>query len=120
MLLKSISPLGTVTANTYNSYGNPTQTQIKNADTTTATFIQANTSYTSNGNYVATQTDARGKTVYTVTDANKGTVTSVIDPNGQTVNYTYDNLRRVTEVSATANGKTHNSPRRNFRFRSNS
>lgn len=58
LLLKSISPLGTVTANTYDAYGNPTQTQVKDADTSTASFIRSDTAYTSTGNYVASQTDA--------------------------------------------------------------
>ena len=107
LLLKSISPLGTVTVNTYDTYGNPTQTQVKDTDTTTAKFIQSNTTYTSNGNYVATQKDARAKTVTTVTDANKGTVTKVTDPNSQDVNYTYDTLRRVKTTTATANSKTY-------------
>ena len=96
-----------MTANTYNTYGNPTQTQVKDADTATAHLIRSDMAYTSNGNYVASQTDARGKTVTTVTDANKGTVSSVTDPNSQTVNYTYDTLRRVTQTTAAANGKTH-------------
>ena len=107
LLLKSISPMGTVTANTYDAYGNPTQTQVKDADTTTAAFIRSDTSYTTDGNYVNTQTDARAKTVTTVTDANKGTVSKVTDPNSQDVDYTYDTLRRVKTTTATASSKTY-------------
>ena len=98
LLLKSTTPLGTVTDYTYNGSGNPTQVRMKDADTASAKFIQTDTAYTADGNYTATQTDARGKTLTTVTDGNKGTVTSVTDPNGQIVYYSYDSLRRLTKV----------------------
>ena len=94
-----------MTQNTYNSYGGPTQTDIKDADTDTAKFIRAKTAYAS-GNYVSSRTDARNKTVTTVTDANKGTVSSVTDPNGQQVNYAYDTMRRITQVSTAVSGNT--------------
>lgn len=64
-------------------------------------FIRTETTYTVDGNYVATQTDVRGKVVTTVTDPDKGTVTSVTDPKGQTVVYSYNALRRVTHVNST-------------------
>ena len=106
LLLKSVSPLGTVTVNTYNSYGSPTRTDIKDEDSDTAKFIRTATAY-SGGNYASSQTDARGKTVSTVTDADKGTVTSVTDPDGQQVSYTYDSLRRLKQVSTTAADMTY-------------
>ena len=107
LLVKSISPLGTVTENEYNAQGNPQKTLVKDADTTGAQFIRTDTAYTSDGNYVAKQKDARGKEVKTETDANKGTVTKVTDPNDQEVTYTYDTLRRVSAVTTVAGGKTY-------------
>ena len=110
LLLKKTTPLGTVTANTYNSVGGITRTDIKEADTGTAKFIRADTAYNtgnSANNYVASRTDARNKTVSMVTDANKGTVTSVTDANSQQVSYTYDTMRRLTQASTSVGGNAH-------------
>ena len=107
LLLKSISPLGTVTAASYSASGSPTQALVKDADTADAQFIRTDTAYTDNGNYAASRTDARNKTVTTVTDSDRGTVTKVTDANGQEVNYAYDTLRRVSAVTAAAGGKTY-------------
>ena len=105
--MKSISPLGTVTTHSYNAYGSPIESIIKDADTANANYTKKVISYSDDGNYITLERDARGKTVTTVTDSDKGTVTSVKDPNNQQVNYTYDTLRRVTEVSTTADSKTY-------------
>ena len=56
---------------------------------------------------MATQADARNKVVESNINLTTGTLTSVTDPNGQTVQYTYDTLKRVTGVQATAGGKTY-------------
>lgn len=86
LLLKSISPLGTVTTHSYNAYGSPIESIIKDADTANANYIKKVISYSDDGNYITLERDARGKTVTTVTDSDKGTVTSVKDPNNQQVN----------------------------------
>lgn len=105
-LLKSTtSPLGIVTANTYDAKGNPLTGQTKNSNG--SLVIETQTTYTANKNYVATQKDARGKVVTSNIDLTAGTLTSVTDPKGQTVNYEYDALKRTTGVHTTAGGKTY-------------
>ncbi|MBR2421971.1 MAG: RHS repeat protein, partial [Oscillospiraceae bacterium] len=102
-LLRAVAPEGAVSTYEYDAEnGNLTASQIQNAESNPSyfIFIRTETTYTADGNYVATQTDARGKVVTTVTDPDKGTVTSVTDPKGQTVAYTYDELRRVTHVNS--------------------
>ncbi len=113
LLLKSISPLGTVSTATYDAHGNPLTAQVQDSKAGTGSFIHTETAYTPQdeqtqqheGNYVISQTDARGKVVSTKTDGSKGTTTSVTDPKGQTVNYTYDNLRRIVKTSTAAGDK---------------
>lgn len=100
LLVKSSSPLDIQQAYTYDSKGNVLTQQTQNS--TASTFIKGATAYTADQNYVATQTDARGKVVTSTINPTTGTLTSVQDPNGQTVNYTYDSLKRVTGVQATA------------------
>ena len=105
-LLKSTtSPLGIVTAATYDSKGNPLTAQTKNSSG--SMVIETQTTYTPNQNYVATQKDARGKMVTSTIDQTAGTLTSVKDPNEQVVNYEYDTLKRTTGVHTTAGGKTY-------------
>ena len=102
LLLKSISPLGSVSKFTFDTFGNPLTSQVQNADANPSSFIHGETTYTADGNYIATQKDARAKTVSTATDAQRGTTTSVTDAKGQTVRYEYDSLRRVIKTSAIA------------------
>ena len=105
-LLKSTtSPLGIMTAATYDDKGNPLTSQTKNSSG--SMVIESQTTYTANQNYVATQKDARGKVITNNTDLTKGTLTSVTDPKGQTVNYEYDDFKRTTGVYTTADGKTY-------------
>ena len=99
LLRKMTSPMGTVSTYTYNANGSLTQQQTQNAADNPTQFMRSTTAYTSDGNYVASQTDARAKTTQIVTDSDKGTVTSVTDPRGQTVNYLYDTLRRNTRIT---------------------
>ena len=99
LLQYSITPTGIKTSYQYDAYGNPTQTKIEDSTGSLSKYIQTNTTYTTAGTYVATQTDARGNTVTTTTDPNKGIVTKVTDPMGQEVNSQYDTLRRLTKTS---------------------
>jgi RHS repeat-associated protein len=109
--LRSRTPLGITSENSYDSYGNPVASQTGHTDEhgagITGAFIRGETAYTANGNYVAGNTDARGKTVSTVTDADLGVVSSVTDPAGQTVAYAYDGANRMTDAQAVAGGKTY-------------
>ena len=113
LLRSKTSPLGIVQRTQYDAEsenaastkGLPVETSVENAAGTMKIVSKAE--YTTDKNYVYTQTDARNKTVTTVTDTNRGTVTSVTDPKNQTVNYTYDALNRVTKVETTANNLTY-------------
>ena len=57
MLRETASPLGIITASTYDAKGNPLTSQTKNSDA--SLVIETQTTYTTNKNYVATQMDAR-------------------------------------------------------------
>ena len=105
-LLKSTtSPLGIITASTYDAKGNPLTSQTKNSDA--SLVIETQTTYTANKNYVATQKDARGKVVTSNIDLQTGLLNSVTDPKGQTVEYSYDEMKRTTGVHATVGSKTY-------------
>ena len=100
------TPAGIYTRNQYDSMGNVTRSSI--IDNVNGDFeIETRTSYTSDGNHVATKTDARGKVVTYMTDLARDTLTRVTDPNNQSVEYTYDNMKRVTGTSAVADGNTY-------------
>lgn len=101
LLKRTMAPEGSVSTFEYDeNNGNLLASQVQNAENNPSYFIRSETTYTADGNYAAIQKDARGKAVSTVTDANKGTTTSVTDPKGQTVEYSYDTLRRVTNVNS--------------------
>lgn len=100
------TPAGVYTRNQYDSMGNVTRSSI--IDNVNGDFeIETRTSYTSDGNHVATKTDARGKVVTYTTDLAKDTLTRVTDPNNQSVEYTYDSMKRVTETAAVVDGNTY-------------
>ena len=100
------TPEGVYTHNQYDSMGNVTRSSI--IDNVNGDFeIETRTSYTSDGNHVATKTDARGKVVTYITDLAKDTLTKVTDPNSQSVEYTYDSAKRMTGTSAVVDGNTY-------------
>ncbi len=105
LLRTSTSPLGIVQAITYDDKGNPLTAQTKNSSGTMV--IEGDTTYTTNKNYVATKKDARGKVTTSDINLSLGTLTSITDAKGQSVNYTYDNVKRVKTVQATADSKTY-------------
>ena len=100
------SPTGIRTANTYDANGNLVRSYVIDSMDGTC-MMDSHQSYTSDGNHVATKTDARGKVVTYETDLAKDTLTKVTDPNGQSVNYTYDSRMRVIGTNATADGKNY-------------
>lgn len=100
------TPAGVYTRKQYDSMGNVTRSSI--IDNVNGDFeIETRTSYTADGNHVATKTDARGKVVTYTTDLAKDTLTRVTDSNNQSVEYTYDSMRRVTDTSAVVDGNTY-------------
>lgn len=108
LLRSSTTPCGVCQTYEYgdaNQYYNLlSETRQKSGDTA---FIKSTTTYTSNGNYKASSKDARGNEVTQVVNTTDGTLTSATDPNGQVVSYAYDATKRVTGVTATADGKTY-------------
>ena len=78
----------------YDSNGNVIKSKVMavNADgsrDTSQKLIQTETTYTADGNYVATQKDAAGKTTTYNYNITKGTLSSVTDPMGNTTSYTF-------------------------------
>lgn len=100
------TPAGVYTRKQYDSMGNVTRSSI--IDNVNGDFeIETRTSYTSDGNHIATKTDARGKVVTYTTDLMKDTLIRVTDPNNQSVEYNYDDMKRVTSTSAVTNGNAY-------------
>lgn len=97
------TPTNIRTNNLYDDNGNLTQTTVIDIMDGTCAIITGQ-SHTSDGNHIATKTDARGKVVTYTTDLARDTLMRVTDPNGQSVDYMYDNERRVIGASATVNG----------------
>lgn len=103
---RTTTPTNIRTNNLYDDHGNLTQSTVIDIMDGTCAIVTGQ-SHTSDGNHIATKTDARGKVVTYTTDLAKDTLTRVTDPNGQSVNYTYDALKRVTGTSATVDGNTY-------------
>ncbi len=100
------TPAGVYTRNQYDSMGNVTRSSI--IDNVNGDFeIETRTSYTSDGNHVATKTDSRGKVVTYTTDLARDTLTRVTDSNNQSVEYTYDGAKRVISANAIVDGNSY-------------
>lgn len=69
--------------------------------------IETRQTYSTDGNHVASKTDARGKKATFETNLAKDTLTKVTNPSGQIINFEYDNRKRVTAMIADANGKVY-------------
>ena len=89
----------------YDTYGNATSATIGDGSGGTRK-ITTSTTYTSDGNYVASKTDALGNTVtYNINSLN-GLVNNVTDPLGRTVTNTYNADYSLSTVSTTVGGNT--------------
>ena len=115
LLQTSTTPEGVKQTFAYDDKGNQTMAKTVNGSTA---VIGSKTSYVAEGsdaplpagvsqNYVRRSYDARGNAVVKTVNETDYTLTSVQDPSGQVVSYTYDNAKRVTEVSSTASSKTY-------------
>lgn len=93
--------------------GGSLQYYIEKVSTPTNPYIESKASYTSDGRFVSTVTDARGKVTTnnynydTVDKTNWGTLSSVVDAKGNTTTYSYDKLHRMTEVKLTSGNKVY-------------
>ncbi|MFA6941906.1 MAG: hypothetical protein WCQ54_13160, partial [Clostridiaceae bacterium] len=100
-ILNATSAENVVYSFTYDSNGNPLTSKIGGS----TLYINSSASYTSNGNYIKTVTDASGNTVTYNTDETKGNLTSTVDAKGKTTNYIYDsNTDNLTSVSKSVGG----------------
>ncbi|MDD5902214.1 MAG: hypothetical protein PUC58_02485 [Oscillospiraceae bacterium] len=103
MLSATSESSGVKNSFTYDGSGNLTKTRVDKSGY--AKYIEQGSTYTSDGNYLATSTAANGySTTYTY-NAYKGTLTSVKDANDKTTSYTYDgNTDRM--IGVTSGGST--------------
>jgi len=99
MLSATSESSGVKNSFTYDASGNLTSTRVDKSGY--AKYIEQGSTYTSDGNYLATSTAANGySTTYTY-NAYKGTLTSVKDANDKTTSYTYDgNTDRMKTVTS--------------------
>ena len=65
--------------------------------------IVTSATYTSDGNYLSTVTDALGNISTSNYNTATGTLTSATDAKGNTLNYAYDNNNRVTDIQDDTN-----------------
>ena len=100
-VISTTDQTGVETTYTYDIHGQTTsQTITKDSLETTETMT-----YTPDGNYPATCTDARGGVTSYTYDLTKGLLLSATDPNGNTVSYSYDPLTDEL-LSTTGNADT--------------
>ena len=99
MLSATSESSGVKNSFTYDGSGNLTKTRVDKSGY--AKYIEQGSTYTSNGNYLATSTAANGySTTYTY-NTYKGTLEKVIDANDKTTSYTYDgNTDRMKTVTS--------------------
>ena len=74
---------------TYDSHGNPL-TAVFSSEDGESKQIKTTASYTDDGNYIETLSDARGNEITYDYDSQKGLLNSQTDANGVTTTYTYD------------------------------
>ena len=106
MLSATSESSGVKNSFTYDGSGNLTKTRVDKSGY--AKYIEQGSTYTSNGNYLATSTAANGySTTYTY-NTYKGTLEKVIDANNKTTSYTYDgNTDRMKTVTSSGSTVTY-------------
>ena len=62
-------------------------------------YIETSSTYTDDGRFIKTVTDALGNTSTYDINTTNGVINSIIDPNNSTTNYIYDDKFRVTNIS---------------------
>ncbi|MBE6990005.1 MAG: hypothetical protein E7426_04585, partial [Ruminococcaceae bacterium] len=85
---------GVTTTFTYDTYGN--NTRVKSVGNGTSSSVSASAAYSSNGNQLASVTDAQGNTITYSYNAQTGALSSFTAPGQSAVSYTYDSLYRTT------------------------
>ena len=105
MLSATSESSGVKNSFTYDGSGNLTKTRVDKSGY--AKYIEQGSTYTSNGNYLATSTAANGYSTTYNYNTYKGTLNSVTDANGKETKYTYDgNTDRMISVEAVDTAST--------------
>ena len=106
MLSATSESSGVKNSFTYDASGNLTKTRVDKSGY--AKYIEQGSTYTSDGNYLATSTAANGYSTTYNYNAYKGTLEKVIDANGKTTSYTYDgNTDRMKTVTSSGSTVTY-------------
>ena len=106
MLSATSESSGVKNSFTYDASGNLTKTRVDKSGY--AKYIEQGSTYTSNGNYLATSTAANGYSTTYNYNAYKGTLEKVIDANNKTTSYTYDgNTDRMKTVTSSGSTVTY-------------
>lgn len=77
---------------------------VRAATTNGRQTIETSSTYTADGNYIATSTDEAGNTTAYGIDSDLGTLDTVTDADNETTSYGYDKIGNLTSVSKTAGG----------------
>ncbi len=108
------TPMNVTQYFSYDSYGNRTSSRRVNYATfsngmpeNANPYIRTENTYSTDGNYIATEKDACGKIITRDIDLKNGTLISLTDPDGHIINYTDDSSQNVTAVEMTEDGKSY-------------
>ena len=106
MLSATSESSGVKNSFTYDASGNLTKTRVDKSGY--AKYIEQGSTYTSNGNYLATSTAANGYSTTYNYNTYKGTLNSVTDANSKETKYTYDgNTDRMKTVTSSGSTVTY-------------
>ena len=83
---------------TYDSYGNIKEQKQTDAEDTNS-YMKISKTYTKDGNYTLTSTDALGNKATYEWMTQRGVLNSMTDERGNQILYRYDNMKRLTAVS---------------------
>ena len=97
-LTRSVTATGLQTDYGYDAYGNSTSVTIRPQNDTGAA-IRSDSTYTADGNMLASTTGGDRNTITYSNDTDRSIVTAVTDAKNAVTNYSYDSMRRQTGVT---------------------
>ena len=97
-LTRSVTATGLQTDYGYDAYGNSTSVTIRPQNDTGAA-IRSDSTYTADGNMLASTTGGDRNTVTYTNDTDRSIVTAVTDAKNAVTSYSYDSMRRQTGVT---------------------
>lgn len=98
-LTRSVTATGLQTDYGYDAYGNSTSVTIRPQNDTGAA-IRSDSTYTADGNMLASTTGGDRNTVIYSNDTDRSLVTAVTDAKNAVTSYSYDSMRRQTGVTS--------------------